>query len=351
MTYVVVFVVAAAVTVGFTAAVRRYALAREIIDRPNTRSSHNRPVPRGGGVAIVATVLVGVLLLAALGAAPWGLTLALAGGGALVGTIGWLDDRRGGLSPVARALVHAAAAVWGLAWLGGLDRLSLGAAHLELGAMGSIVAAVGIIWSINLHNFMDGIDGIAAGQAVTVACFAAALTLLHYGDGVVRSALLLGGAAAGFLVWNWAPARIFMGDVGSGFIGYVIAVLAIASERAGSLPLLAWVILSGAFLFDSTATLLRRVIRGERWYAAHRSHAYQRLVVAGFSHDKVTSAVLLLNAVLAVIVAIAVSGVATLLAAAVAALLLLSACYLLVERAAPMERPPLESSRPSTPRV
>jgi Fuc2NAc and GlcNAc transferase len=334
------FVAAAAASLLLTHVVRRYAVVRSIIDVPNGRSLHDRPVPRGGGLAVVATVLSGMVLLTVFGSLPVTWTIAVVGGGGAVALVGWLDDRRHVTSRRVRGLVHFAGAAWALWWLGGLPELSLGSFVLALPVVGTLLAATGIVWWTNLYNFMDGVDGLAGAQAVTVAGAAGVLMLLTDADLVMAlPAFLLAGAAAGFLVLNWSPARIFMGDVGSGFIGFVFATFAIATENAGALPLLVWVLLSGVFLFDTTVTLLRRALRGEQWYRAHRVHAYQRLVTAGRSHAAVTVGILVVNAVLAA-AAYHVASDGNAAAATALAVTLLAGLYLWVERLQPMPAPP-----------
>ncbi len=224
---------------------------------------------------------------------------ALLGGGVAVAAVGWLDDRRGMPAGV-RALVHVLAAGWGVWCLGGFPSLDLGVAVVPLGTAGSLLAVVGLVWLTNLYNFMDGIDGLAAGEAVGVGLVGGVLLAAAGATGLSLVALALAAAAGGFLVFNWPPAKIFMGDVGSGLLGYAFGVLALASERAGAVPLVVWMILLAVFIVDATATLIRRVVNGERWFEAHRSHAYQHAVQAGYSHRDVTVAVMGLNALLAV---------------------------------------------------
>lgn len=330
-------VAAFAAALVLTGLVRRYALARAVLDVPNERSSHTAPVPRGGGLAIVAVVLGGVALLGGTGRLAGALALAVLGGGMLIAALGWLDDRRG-LPALVRLAGHAIAAGWALWWLDGMPTLTIGTHAVVLGAGGGLLAGLVIVWATNVTNFMDGIDGLAAGEAATVTLSAAAL-LATGNPGLGLAAALTGGAALGFLPWNWRPARIFMGDTGSGFLGYVIAVLAIASERAGALPAMVWLVLYAVFATDATLTLVRRAWRGERWYAPHRSHAYQRLVQAGWSHDRVTGAVLLVNAGLGV-VAWWVAGRAEWLGVALAgALAVTVVAYAAVERLRPMTSP------------
>lgn len=321
-----------------TLLVRKYATKRAILDRPNDRSMHDRPVARGGGLAINLTFCAGIAALAIRDFIDVDLAIALLGGGVLVTLIGLVDDVRGGIRARARAAVHFAAAVWAVAWLGGVSALSFGTFYLELGIVGSVLSVTGIVWWINLYNFMDGIDGIAAGQAFSVAVIAMALLLTRGDTGLAAVAAIMAGAAAGFLPWNWSPARIFMGDIGSGFLGFVFAVVALASERTSSVPLVVWLVLSGVFIFDSTVTLARRVIRGEPFYTAHRSHAYQRLVLAGYRHGTVTAGVLAFNLILGALGFLALVPVLGTPFVVICAIVLLGGAYAAVEKLNPMPR-------------
>jgi Fuc2NAc and GlcNAc transferase len=327
--------------------VRRYALDRSLLDVPNHRSSHSEPTPRGGGLAIATVTLLGTVLAAAAGLVPARLAMAIVGGGALVAAVGWLDDRRG-VSASVRAVVHTLAALWAVLWLGGFPTLTIGTEVVRLGWMGGALGVAGIVWATNLYNFMDGIDGLAGGEAAMVGTLAGALLLAAGRADLALVAWLVAAASIGFLVWNWPPAKLFMGDVGSGLLGYLFATLAVASENAGGVPLLAWVILTAVFVVDATVTLVRRAVRGERWYAAHRSHAYQRAVQAGRTHARVTSSTLVLNLALFVLAVLCARWPAFLLPALAAALLLVGLAYLVVERECPMypstrSAPPAES--------
>jgi Fuc2NAc and GlcNAc transferase len=255
----------------------------------------------------------------------------------VIAVVGWLDDARGLPAPL-RIVCHAGAATWALYWLGGLGHVSFGSYSWSVGALGVVLGIAGIVGAINAYNFMDGIDGLAASEALVVGSVGGGLLLGAGEVGLAFVALLIATAAAGFLPWNWQPAKIFMGDVGSGLLGFYFASLAVASERSGSVPLVVWVILLGVFACDATVTLVRRFWRRERWYEAHRSHAYQRLVQAGWSHAKVGWVVGALNLGLGALAWIGWRSRDVLPTALVVSAVCLTAFYLWVERICPMER-------------
>ena len=246
---------------------------RHLLDVPNERSLHAVPTPRGGGLAIVLTwsVLVTLLTLAGLIPLPW--SLAWLGGGLLVAGIGSVDDHRS-VAARWRLLVHFGAAVWAVFWLGGLPSLQVGPWSLPLGPMGAPLAVVALVWLTNLYNFMDGIDGLAGAEALTVAAVAGMLLWWSGAPALALCCWALAAGSAGFLRWNWPPAKIFMGDVGSGWLGFTLGLLALVGERSGVLPALVWLILLSVFVWDATFTLLQRVWRGQRWYNPHRAHAW-----------------------------------------------------------------------------
>ena len=278
-----------------TQLIRKVALGSGVLDIPNARSSHGVPTPRGGGAAIVLVTTAGLVLLALHGLVGLDLLCALAGGGVAVAVAGLVDDRRS-LSAATRLTVHFAAALWTLAWLGGLPALRVGGHVGSLGWLGYLLGACGIVWAVNLFNFMDGIDGIAASEAVFIALVGAVLTVpMGVGTGVGLAALVFAAACGGFLLWNWPPARIFLGDVGSGYLGYMIVALAVSATRNDPVALWVWLILGGAFFVDATVTLVRRILRNERVHEAHRSHTYQWLARRWRSHRKVTLAVVAVN--------------------------------------------------------
>jgi Fuc2NAc and GlcNAc transferase len=322
----------------------RYAQAFEVIDVPNARSSHVAATPTGGGIAIAASLFVSLGIAAYCDLVSHELAIALIGGGAAVAVIGWLDDHTGVRARV-RLVVHFAAAAWALLWMGGIDGLSLGVAYLPLAPLANLLAAVGIVWAINFYNFMDGIDGIAGGEALIVGLAGAAILLARGNAGMALAPALTAAGALGFLAWNWPPARIFMGDIGSGVLGFVFGALSVASERSGTMPLLAWVILLGVFVFDATVTLMRRMRRGHRLHDGHRHHAYQRSVISGMSHRAVTSSVLALNVALAGLAAAGTLRPRLLPWSLLAAVVLLGSVYRVVGRRMPMADEPRSPAR------
>ncbi|MBV4523865.1 glycosyltransferase family 4 protein [Pseudomonas sp. SWRI74] len=283
-----------AVSFSLTWALRRYALSRSLMDIPNARSSHSVPTPRGGGVAIVLafTLALFMLLFAGLMASP--VFAAIAGAGAVIAIIGFMDDH-GHIAARWRLLGHFAASIWLLFWMGGLPAVELFGQALDLGWLGNVLAAFYLVWLLNLYNFMDGIDGIASVEAICV-CLGACLLYWVAGDpDLIWAPLLLAAAVAGFLFWNFPPAKIFMGDAGSGYLGIVLGALSIQAAWASADMLWGWLILLGVFIVDATFTLFRRLLRGDKIYEAHRSHAYQYASRRFGSHLKVTSVVALIN--------------------------------------------------------
>ncbi|WP_300242954.1 glycosyltransferase family 4 protein [Pseudomonas sp.] len=273
---------------------RRYALARSLMDIPNNRSSHSVPTPRGGGVAIVLSFLVASPLLTFLVDVPWSYIWALWGAGALIAVIGFLDDH-GHIAARWRLLAHFSASIWALAWLGGLPPVKLLGVDFNLSWIGHFFAVFYLVWMLNLYNFMDGIDGVASVQAVS-ACLGACVIYWLSGDvSLIWMPLLLAVAVLGFLYWNFPPARIFMGDAGSGFLGLILGLFSLQAAWTSSRFLWVWLILLGVFIVDSTFTLARRLLRGDKVYEAHRSHAYQFASRQFGRHLPVTLAVMAIN--------------------------------------------------------
>jgi Fuc2NAc and GlcNAc transferase len=268
-----------------------------LLDVPNQRSSHAMPTPRGGGLAIVASTLAAAIILNVSGRLPPKLTLTVMLGGGLVALIGGLDDRRG-LPVYLRLCAHFVAAGVAAGLVGSIESLTIGKTVIFLGYARWPVTVISVVWFLNLFNFMDGIDGIAISEAVFIGAAGAVLAALNGAPvGIVMAMLALAAACLGFWPLNWPPARMFMGDVGSGFLGFVVGVLALATIHSGTLSVWTWILLSGTFLADATVTLVRRLARGESIHQAHRSHAYQCLARRWRSHRRVTLCYIAINLV------------------------------------------------------
>ena len=280
-----------------TGLMRRFAVRKDLLDVPNARSSHSSPTPRGGGVAIVVAFLGAAVALTITDHLNDKFLVAFLGGGGAIALVGFLDDRRT-LPARVRFTVHLAAAGFVVSLLGGIPEFDLENWGLHGVWTGATVAVLLLVWTTNLFNFMDGIDAIAGSEAAFIAGAGAWINWHHGGDaGLTFAMLSLTAASFGFLRWNWPPARIFMGDVGSGFLGFSLAALGLAASMTGEIPIEVWAILGGVFLVDSTVTLIRRIARGDRWFEAHRTHAYQHLARRFKAHLPVTAWVIVIDLV------------------------------------------------------
>ncbi|WP_338612440.1 glycosyltransferase family 4 protein [Aeromonas enteropelogenes] len=298
-------------SIAITGILRRYAQTR-LLDQPNHRSSHHVPTPRGGGMAIVIIFLLGAPLLVGLLPESFDISTShfvmiwVAALG--VALIGFTDDHIS-LKPRTRLIVQGIAAALVVLASEGLPTLKILGVTLDLALFGYLLAWLGVIWFINLYNFMDGIDGLAAGEAVVVCLF---MALFHYFDGETWHEtgliLLLGVAAAGFLCWNFPPARIFMGDGGSGFLGLMLATLMLLDASMKPAFLWAWLVMLGVFVVDATWTLLNRYRLKCRLSEAHRTHAFQYAARRWQSHRTVTLSVLLINCLWLAPIAVMIVG-------------------------------------------
>lgn len=277
--------------------IRRYALKNSLLDVPNSRSSHVVATARGGGLAVVIVFLsiIGGILLMGSPAINQTYIMGLVLSGALVAGIGFWDDHQS-ISARWRFMTHLGASAWGLYWLGGLPPIIFFGYIVDLGWAGQILGLFYLVWLLNLYNFMDGIDGLASIEAITTCCSGALMVWLVAPDSSFwMLPVLLAAAVLGFLVWNFPPARIFMGDAGSGFLGITLALFSVQAAWIAPRLFWVWMILLGVFVVDATVTLCRRVLRGERFYEAHRSHAYQYASRILGAHRPVTLAVCAIN--------------------------------------------------------
>ena len=289
---------------ALTGAVLRALEHWGVYDEPTPRSSHDWAKPRGGGLALIPLIAVAWIAAAAwLGAAPEGFWLVLAGAG-LLAVVSWIDDLRG-LPVAVRLAVQAAAVALGLA---GMDGAGLVFQGLLPPLLDRVLTALLWLWFVNLFNFMDGIDGISGVEAI---CVGAGLALIGalvaaWPAALIAMPALLAAAALGFLRWNWAPSKLFLGDVGSVPLGYLLGWLLLVAASEGQWA--AALILPLYYLADATIVLARRTLRGVPIWQAHREHFYQRAVGGGWTHADVSARVLGCNVLLVLCAGIAVSG-------------------------------------------
>jgi len=287
MTPILAFIILAFLSYFLVYLFRRYAEHRQIFDHPNERSSHSTPTPRGGGLAIVVLVMgMGIWSLREMELSR---VLIYLGCGAVIAFLGWRDDLHS-LSTGVRFTVQglvAAVSIYGLGYAKSITIPLVGV--LPLGAFGVVITFLWIIGLTNAYNFMDGIDGIAGGVA-----FAGGLgwmALASHADipFAFWIALAISAGSLGFLGHNWSPAKIFMGDVASTFLGYTFAALPLISSDKGGDALMLGTLLMWTFILDASVTFWQRVFRGENVFTAHRSHLYQRLVIGGYSHAAISA--------------------------------------------------------------
>jgi UDP-N-acetylmuramyl pentapeptide phosphotransferase/UDP-N-acetylglucosamine-1-phosphate transferase len=260
---------------------------RDMLDYPNERSSHITPTPRGGGIAVTGSVLLAWIVLNKAGLVASSV-IGVAAAASLLAVVSWIDDLRG-LSPALRLVAQAIAVTIGI--------LALPQARGEPAewvgpALYFAIAGVLWVWWINLFNFMDGIDGLAVSEAATIGGGSLLFAVVGTGADPAAAVLAAGiaGASVGFLAWNWSPARIFLGDVGSVPLGYLSGFLLLGLAVRGHWRIA--LILPLYFLADATITLLRRLFSGERVWEPHRQHFYQRAVRNGLGHAAVVKRVL-----------------------------------------------------------
>lgn len=278
-----------------TAIMFNFAQKAQILAIPTQRSSHTVATPVGGGVAIVFAYVLGIGLLALQKQLPIREVLALCMS-LPVAVAGFIDDRSD-LNHRVRLLLQALSVIFALVLLGPLPSLAFGPIALGGVVLGGVLAPLCLLWLTNLYNFMDGIDGLAGAQTAFVS-LAGAFIMAANGDfPVALLSLFVFAGSVAFTVWNWPQARIFMGDVGSGFVGMSLGVIALMAHIHGTMSLWSWFILLAVFVVDATITLIRRVTIGKPWAHAHREHAYQHMADCKNGHKTVSLYVLLINTV------------------------------------------------------
>lgn len=259
-----------------------------MLDNPNHRSFHSTPTPKGGGVAFAFACSIGILILFAFNKIRSPIITPLFYGTPIIVALGWLDDRYS-LSAKVRLVIHFLVSffIYGLItqWFTNPVSISFLPKVFWLNAVFCILF---ISWFINLYNFMDGADGMAGSMAVTASILIAWINFFHGLSSISIIYGILSYSVAGFLIFNWQPARIFMGDTGSYFLGFIFATLALTSKMHTHLSFYSHIIIFSFFIVDTTYTLLMRLVRGEKVSMAHKQHAFHKLTLMGFSHRRVT---------------------------------------------------------------
>lgn len=255
-----------------------------VLDHPNERSLHDRPVPRGGGLAILIAISICCAAVALFYSAHVLVGMGL--GTLIVAVVSFIDDRRS-ITPAGRLVAHVAASAVILYSGLVLHELEIPGMSWDWSPIaGAVLSAVSIVWMINLYNFMDGMDGFAGGMAVFGFGTFAVMGWAAGHDAFLSVSLIIAAASAGFLFFNFPPARIFMGDVGSSTLGLLAATLSLWGTKDGIFPFWIAVLVFSPFIADATVTLLRRLMRREKLWQAHKTHYYQQLVQAGWGHRK-----------------------------------------------------------------
>jgi len=276
-----------------------------IVDVPNERTLHQGAIPRGGGLVIVATLLLSLVVMAAL-TSRYQFFLSLFAIVSSWSTLSWFDDRFD-LSPRLRVASQCVFSIVTIAAFGYVTEIQFSEeSFVSLSVFGMIATFIGIMWLSNLYNFMDGMDGLAASQTI-IGAITLGIWFWQYGDqGLAIVCFVLAAASYGFLLWNWQPAKIFMGDVGSVTIGAFFSTLLVIAVSRYQLPVISFVLLFWVFVADASATVLHRIVKREKFWLPHRTHLYQRLATLGVAHNKIVIALIMLMLICSIIASITV---------------------------------------------
>lgn len=328
---IIVLVAIAALSWLWLGVLRNQLSALSMVDSPNERSLHQGQVPRGGGVVFVF-FLVASLLLMMVWSDRHQTFAALAILTTSWAALGWFDDRRD-LSPSLRLAWQLLLAIVTLALFGFVTELKLSnELVLVLGWGGALLSLVGLLWFVNLYNFMDGMDGLAASQTI-IACLTLAWWLLILGDWwLALCCLTLAAATYGFLLRNWNPASIFMGDVGSIALGAFFGTLMIYLNTFHNIPILCLILIFAVFVADTSITVLKRMLRAERIWLPHRSHYYQRFAALGVNHGHIVLGCIILMIVCSIAASLAMADHARIPQVCVFVVGLLLSCIVVIRR-------------------
>ena len=303
----------------------------QIVDRPNDRTLHQGAIPRGGGLVIAVVLIVSLLALGYISD-----RLQMLGAVGLIilcwALLSWWDDRHQ-LSASVRVLIQGGLSVLIILAFGYVDVIQVSQTNaVALGLSGAAITWVGMMWFTNMYNFMDGMDGLAASQSI-IGAVTISFWLWNFGDqSLALTCMLLASACYGFIIWNWYPAKIFLGDVGSITLGAFFSILIIIGSHRYAFPVLSFVLLFGVFVFDASLTVMRRIVRREKFWLPHRSHYYQRLAQQGLAHDRIVIGLIVLMLICSLLATISLQYRDIIWLCVVAELVLLSVAAFAVSR-------------------
>ena len=286
-----------AVSVIITAYIRNFSIKNNLFDIPNDRSAHKIPVPNLGGIAIIIPLIFLIVTLFSQEMIGDEIGISMIIGLSLIAIVGLVDDCKN-LSAFTRITIYIIASGASLYLIDGVKSISINEYNYYLGGVGYCLGVLFLVWLTNLYNFMDGVDGFAAIETICVSIFCCFLFYSLDNVPFLIIMLCLASTTVGFLYWNFAPAKIFMGDIGSCSIGFFFGLLAVYTGVNGIISISVWLVLLAPFISDATFTLVSRIFNSERWYVAHKSHAYQKLHQLGLSHKQLSLNLFIVNILL-----------------------------------------------------
>ena len=305
MLIIFVFIASILLSWVLTSRVRQYALAQDLLDIPNDRSSHTVATPRGGGLAIIVVLMLSGVISLFLPWAPIDVVTCILLTTLAFSLLGWQDDKHD-LPVSVRFIIQLLVAALASGWLFLVNAPGWPISFTLIATL--MLSTIWIVWMANLYNFMDGIDGISAVESLVLGATTSYWFAITGAASMAIICIAVAGAAVGFLRWNWSPAKIFMGDVGSLGLGAFFAIIAIIGSTGVGIPFLSFLILYAVYLADSSITLMYRIIKKEKWWQAHRSHFYQRAVQSGWSHAQVSLSVMVINIIFALLASLLMLG-------------------------------------------
>jgi Fuc2NAc and GlcNAc transferase len=312
-----------------------FAKHKGLLDTPNLRSSHKVPTPRGGGIVFIFLWEIVLIFFLVIDFIPKELFYYYFFPIMLIAIISFCDDNMK-LSATLRFFIQTIAVTLAMLIIGKIPELNLGIILLRSHLLIFVLVLLFSLWSINLFNFMDGTDGLAAVQAIVIF-LVGGLILNRFGAHDLSHVIwALMALLLGFLVWNWPKASIFMGDVGSATLGLIVILTATYAQKTDGVPFILWFMLYGAFLFDASITLVRRIIHKDKWYEAHNKHAYQRLHQSGLSHLQLLVGFIIVEFIISILTLLASYFLNLITIFVLLEFTMLCIIYLIIEKRLPM---------------